>query len=84
VAAIFQLADGVQVIAAAALRGIMDVRIPAVITLVAYWGIALPLGYALGIAGGFGATGVWTGIAGGLGFAAVFLTVRYGRLTRRV
>jgi MATE family multidrug resistance protein len=82
VAAIFQLADGVQVIAAAVLRGVTDVKIPAVITLVAYWGIALPLGYALGIAGRFGATGVWTGIASGLGFAAVFLTVRYGRLTR--
>jgi MATE family multidrug resistance protein len=82
VAAIFQLADGVQVIAAAVLRGIMDVKIPAVITLVAYWGIALPVGYALGIAGPFGAAGVWTGIAGGLAFAAIFLTARYARFTR--
>jgi MATE family multidrug resistance protein len=82
VAAVFQLADGVQVIAAAALRGITDVKVPAAITLVAYWGIALPLGYALGIAGPWGAPGVWTGIAGGLAFAAMFLTVRYARLTR--
>jgi MATE family multidrug resistance protein len=82
VAAVFQLADGVQVIAAAVLRGIMDVKIPAAITLVAYWVIALPLGYALGIAGPWGAAGVWTGIASGLAFAAVFLTVRFTRLTR--
>ncbi len=82
VAAFFQLADGLQVMAAAVLRGIMDVKLPAVITLVAYWGIALPLGYALGIAGPWGAPGVWTGIAGGLGFAAVFLTVRFARMTR--
>jgi MATE family multidrug resistance protein len=82
VAAVFQLADGVQVTAAAVLRGIMDVKVPAVITLVAYWVIALPLGYGLGIAGPFGAAGIWTGIASGLGFAAVFLTVRYARLTR--
>ncbi len=82
VAAIFQLADGVQVIASAVLRGITDVRIPALIALVAYWVIALPLGYALGIAGPFQAIGVWTGIAGGLAFAAVFLTVRFARLTR--
>lgn len=82
VAAIFQLADGVQVIAASVLRGVMDLRVPAVITFVAYWGIALPVGYALGIAGTWGAIGVWTGIAGGLAFAAVFLTVRYARLTR--
>jgi MATE family multidrug resistance protein len=82
VAAFFQLADGVQVIAAAVLRGITDVKIPAVITLVAYWVLALPLGYGLGIAGPLGAAGVWIGIAGGLTFAAVFLTVRYARLTR--
>ncbi|MBM3855625.1 MAG: MATE family efflux transporter, partial [Verrucomicrobia bacterium] len=82
VAAVFQLADGVQVIAAAVLRGITDVKVPAAITLVAYWGIALPLGYALGIAGPWGAAGVWTGIAGGLAFAAMFLTVRFARLTR--
>ena len=82
VAAVFQLADGLQVMAAAVLRGIMDVKLPAVITLVAYWGIALPLSYALGIAGPWGAPGVWTGIAGGLGFAAIFLTVRFARMTR--
>ena len=82
VAAFFQMVDGVQVIAAAVLRGISDVKVPAVITLVAYWGIALPLGYALGIRGPFGAPGVWTGIASGLAFAAVFLTVRFARLTR--
>lgn len=82
VAAVFQLADGVQVIAASVLRGVMDVKVPAVITLLAYWGIALPTGYGLGIAGRWGAAGVWIGIAGGLAFAAVFLTVRFVRLTR--
>ncbi|MBL9201194.1 MAG: MATE family efflux transporter [Opitutaceae bacterium] len=82
VAALFQLADGTQVIAAACLRGMSDVRVPALITLVAYWVIALPLGYAAGVRGGLGATGVWLGIAGGLGFAAIFLTVRLVRRTR--
>jgi MATE family multidrug resistance protein len=82
IAALFQLADGVQVIAALALRGIMDVKVPTVITLVAYWGIALPLGYLLGIRGSFGAPGIWTGIASGLACAAVFLTVRFARKTR--
>jgi multidrug resistance protein, MATE family len=82
VAAFFQLVDGVQVIAASVLRGISDVKLPTIITLVAYWGIALPLSYGLGIRGPFGAQGVWTGIALGLSFAAVFLTVRFARLTR--
>src|SRR5688572_405162 len=82
VGAFFQLADGVQVIAAHLLRAISDVKVPTAITLVAYWGIALPLGYFLGVRGPFGAIGIWTGIAGGLAFAAVFLTVRFARLTR--
>ena len=82
VAAVFQLADGVQVISAALLRSLLDVRVPVVITLVAYWGLALPLGYGLGIVGPWGAAGIWAGIAGGLGFAAVFLPLRFLRLTR--
>lgn len=81
IAAFFQLVDGVQVIAAAVLRGISDVKIPAVITLVAYWGVALPLGYALGIRGPFGARGMWIGIASGLASAAILLAVRFARLT---
>jgi MATE family multidrug resistance protein len=82
VAALFQLADGVQVIGASALRGISDVRVPAAITLVAYWGLALPLGYFLGVRGPLGAQGVWCGIAMGLTLAAVLLTARFARLTR--
>ena len=82
IAAIFHMADGVQVIAAAALRGIMDARVPAVITLVAYWVVALPLGYGLGFPAGHGAAGIWVGIAGGLSFAAFFLVARLARLTR--
>jgi MATE family multidrug resistance protein len=70
------------VIAAAVLRGISDVKIPALITLVAYWAVALPLGYALGIRGTHGAVGIWIGIAGGLACAAIFLAARFARLAR--
>jgi MATE family multidrug resistance protein len=82
VGAFFQMMDGVQVIAAHLLRAISDVKVPTVITLIAYWGIALPLGYLIGIRGSLGGIGVWLGIASGLAFAAVFLTVRFARLTR--
>ena len=82
VAALFQFFDGGQVIMASALRGLTDARVPALITFVAYWVIALPGGYLLGVRGGFGGVGVWTGLAAGLGFAAVFLTLRFARLTR--
>jgi MATE family multidrug resistance protein len=82
VAALFQMVDGVQVIAANLLRGVGDVKIPTAITLIAYWIIALPVGYLIGIRGPLAAPGVWLGIAGGLTFAAVFLTARFARLTR--
>ena len=82
VAAVFQIFDGSQVINSAALRGLTDVKIPAVITFVAYWVIALPLGYLLGIRWGFGGAGIWTGLAAGLAVAAVVLGLRFLRLTR--
>ncbi|WP_233256547.1 MATE family efflux transporter [Opitutus sp. ER46] len=82
VAALFQLFDGWQVTGAALLRGITDVKVPAVITFAAYWLISLPLGYLLGVRGSLGALGIWIGIAGGLACAAVLLSARFARLTR--
>jgi MATE family multidrug resistance protein len=82
VAAVFQVFDGNQVINSAALRGLTDVRVPAVITFVAYWLIALPLGYFLGIRGGFGPRGIWIGLAAGLAVASVMLGLRFLGRTR--
>lgn len=83
VAAIFQLFDGAQVIGAGILRGLTDVRIPTAITFVAYWMIALPGGYWLGISARYGAVGVWFALAAGLAFAGIFLAARFAFLTRR-
>jgi len=83
VAAVFQLFDGGQVINAAALRGLTDVKVPALITFVAYWVIALPLGYILGVRGRLGPAGIWTGLAAGLAAAALLLGARFLRLTGR-
>ncbi len=82
VAAIFQLFDGGQVISAGALRGLADVRVPTVITFVAYWLIALPAGYLLAFKLGAGPVGVWAGLAAGLGFAALLLGWRFHHKTR--
>jgi MATE family, multidrug efflux pump len=79
VAAVFQIFDGNQVINSAALRGITDVKVPALITFVAYWLIALPVGYLLGIRWGYGPTGIWSGLAAGLAAAAVMLGFRFYR-----
>lgn len=82
VAALFQIADGVQVVAISALRGLTDVRVPAVIAALAYWIIAVPLGYALAFLAKWGAVGIWTGLAIGLGAAAVGLSWRFHRKSR--
>jgi MATE family multidrug resistance protein len=82
VAAIFQLFDGGQVIAAGALRGLTDVKVPTLITFIAYWVLSLPLGYVLAFHTALGPVGIWTGLAGGLACAAVLLGWRFHRLTR--
>jgi len=81
VAAIFQLFDGAQVIGAGALRGLTDVRVPTALTFVAYWVVALPLGYGLAFHTSLGPIGVWTGLACGLAGAALALGGRFHRLT---
>jgi MATE family multidrug resistance protein len=83
VAAIFQIADGIQVTAISSLRGLADVRVPAVMAIVAYWLIALPVGCALAFGAKLGAVGMWVGLAAGLGVAAVGLAWRFHRQTRK-
>jgi MATE family multidrug resistance protein len=79
-AAVFQYADGLQAMAGGALRGLKDTRLPAIITVAAYWGVGLPAGVGLGLWAGWGATGFWVGLILGLSVAAVLLTWRFWRL----
>jgi len=76
-AAVFQIPDGLQIAAAGALRGLKDTRSPMIITFAAYWVIALPLGYTLGIVYGGGATAIWLGIIVGVTIAAMLLNARF-------
>ena len=82
VAALFQLFDGGQVVGAGILRGLSDVKVPALITFIAYWLIAIPGGYFSGVHG-MGPVGIWAALAVGLAFAAIFFAWRFARLTRR-
>lgn len=66
IAALFQLFDGLQVVATGALRGFGDTRTPMLTNLFGHWAIGLPGGYALGFAGGWGIRGLWTGLSLGL------------------
>jgi MATE family multidrug resistance protein len=83
VAAIFQLFDGGQVVSAGMLRGLTDVKVPTVITFIAYWVISLPTGYWLAFHTSLGPIGVWAGLAAGLSVAAVLLARRFHRLTAK-
>ena len=86
-AAIFQYSDCVQVASNGALRGYKDTKVPMIMILVACWGIALPLGYALGLTDWLvepmGPHGLWIGLVVALTVSAVFLTFRLKRISQQ-
>jgi multidrug resistance protein, MATE family len=80
IAAMFQLFDGLQVTIIGILRGLEDVRIPTLITLVGYWLIAIPLAYVLAFTFRLETIGIWIAlltslvcVAGGLFFRLRYL-----------
>ncbi len=77
VAAMFQMVDAIQIIAAGALRGLKDTRIPMLVGIFAYWCIGLTSSYLLGLRLGYGGVGLWWGLAIGLSVAAIILTWRF-------
>lgn len=83
-AAIFQLSDSVQVTVLGALRGLQDVKIPTLITFVAYWLIGFPTSYFLGKEDVYGSFGIWLGLLTGLTSAAILLYIRFNYLTKQL
>lgn len=79
IAALFQVADGAQVVGAGMLRGLKDTRMPMVFAGIGYWVLGIPLGALLAFPFGLGGIGIWIGLAGGLGVVAVLVTTRWGR-----
>jgi MATE family multidrug resistance protein len=88
IAAFFQVFDGAQTIAAGALRGLKDTRIPAIAAAFGYWAIGFAIAWIVGVRMGLGAVGIWWGLAFGLASVAVLLGIRFwllsGRLMPRV
>lgn len=76
VAALFQLADGAQVVALGLLRGLQDTRVPMLLAAFSYWVVGAPAGYLLGFTAGMGGVGVWLGLVIGLALAAAGLGLR--------
>jgi MATE family multidrug resistance protein len=83
IAAVFQLADGTQVVSAGALRGAADTTFPLVANVAVHWGIGLPLALFLAFHRGFGPPGLWYGLTAGLVGIAIALLARFLFLTRK-
>ena len=82
-AAMFQLFDGAQAVAAGALRGVQDTRMPMIIAGFGYWVAGFGTAIWLGFHAGWAGVGVWTGLLVGLFVVSALLVARWamrGRL----
>jgi MATE family multidrug resistance protein len=83
IAAIFQIADGLQVVVLGLLRGLKDTAIPMVITTICYWGVGIPCSYLFGFVFNWGGKGIWFGLVIGLTLASAFLSSRYINIIKK-
>jgi MATE family multidrug resistance protein len=81
VGATFFVTDAVQGIAAGALRGLNDTRVPMLFAAISFWLIGFASAYLLAFSAGFGAVGIWIGFSLGVATFAVLLVCRFNRLT---
>ncbi len=84
IAAVFQISDALQVVVLGALRGMQDVKIPMVITFIAYWIIGFPVSYYLSMYTDYGSSGIWFGLLAGLTASAVMLYLRFNYLSKKL
>jgi MATE family multidrug resistance protein len=75
-AGLFQVFDGLQVVALGLLRGLGDTRMPMVINVIGFWCVGIPVSLWLGFGLGYGAVGLWWGLVVGLVIVAAFLIAR--------
>ena len=79
IAGVFQVFDGLQVVATSLLRGIGDTRMPMVLHVAGFWLVGLPVSLVVGFGLGAGPVGLWWGLAVGLGVVALLLLLRVAR-----
>ena len=84
IAAIFQISDTIQVVALGALRGMQDVKIPTLLTFIAYWLIGFPISYYLSMHTAYESSGIWMGILAGLTASGLMLSIRFHLLSKRL
>ncbi|MBL8584293.1 MAG: MATE family efflux transporter [Rhizobiaceae bacterium] len=81
-AALFQVFDGAQAVAAGMLRGLHDTSVPMIYAAIGYWGVGLPLAIVLAFHVGLGGIGVWMAMAISLFIVAGLLIHRWMRRDR--
>lgn len=84
VAAVFQISDTIQVVALGALRGMQDVKIPTIVTFIAYWVVGFPTMYYLGLFTEYGSMGIWIGLLAGLTVSGILLFLRFHFLSKKL
>jgi MATE family multidrug resistance protein len=82
--ALFQFADGGQVVALSLLRGVQDTAIPFWLASISYWAVGLPVAYIFAFIVGWGASGVWVGLLVGLSVACAMMTWRFWAYKSRI
>jgi MATE family multidrug resistance protein len=83
IAGVFQVFDGLQVVAAGILRGLGDTKAPMLINLVGFVGIGITASVLLAFRTPLGAVGLWWGLVLGLGSVAGILLLRVRTAIRR-
>ncbi len=83
IGASFCIADGMQTIAAGALRGLNDTRVPLLFAVVSFWGVGFATSYSLAFPAHLQAVGLWIGFTVGLAIYATLLVWRFNALSRR-
>jgi len=82
-AAIFQYPDGLQIVAAGALRGYKDTRMPMLYMVISFWIVGMTLGYNLTFGQGMGPAGMWIGMIAGLTVAAGLMLRRFNHTSKK-
>lgn len=77
IAAAFQLFDGIQCVAAGALRGLQDTRVPMVVAISGYWLGGFVTAVVLGFFTPLQGVGIWIGLAVGLVIVSALLLWRW-------
>ncbi len=77
ISALFQLLEAMRIALFGALRALKDTRFTLFISIISFWGIALPVGYLLATRYHLGGAGLWWGMVLGAGFSVILLLWRF-------